>query len=470
MKKNKLFPLLATLDKKELFAFSKYIKQQHQNEKVALPILYYIRKFYPTFEDEKKLSLPYLHKKVFGDRKYSRKKILNAYSDLYLWLKTFLLLEHLQSNQFDAQMLWLNVLQERGLKKPHAQYSEKLVSLVATLPKNNSTFYTKNMLTNFTFYTHQVQGEVPPNVRAFQNHSIALDLFYWINKLKLACEMANLNNLFSVDFGFEVIPELIKNKTFYDVESHALLSLYYKIFQLLSEHQTQKYFEIEKLLNEKRLAISTEEMHIIYSYLHNYAAKQIRQGNEAFWKKMHQLNKLGLAYKIFTKKGVMSSTQFNNIVNIACKVKDFTWLTIFIKEQNQYLNENIRTAAVQIAEANILFEKNNFKKALSVLSLVKTRDLRQLIRLKAFTTRCLFEIMDNEDAIFDYCIAFESFLQRNRKPKKDIVEATLNFVRISKKIIQKKIKEEKLLLEINQTTPIYFKSWLLEKAAFYTSL
>jgi hypothetical protein len=163
----------------------------------------------------------------------------------------------------------------------------------------------------------------------------------------------------------------------------------------------------------------------------------------------------------------MSPTQFNNIINVACKVNAFDWATTFVKAQNHCLHPENREHTTQVAYALISFEKGHFKASLQTLEGMRFNNIHQAIRLKTLMIRCYFELKEDEDKILNYCASFEVYLFRHRKSNKESVKATLNFVRNIKLLIQKKISKEKLLHKIEDTSPIYFKSWLLEKAADY---
>jgi tetratricopeptide (TPR) repeat protein len=473
MKNYKVFTLLRTLDKNEIAAFSKYIKQKHANERVALPVFRYIRKFYPEFIDKKKLNITFIYQKVFGknieNEKYYRKKILNALSDLHLWLKEFLLLEKIRTDSFSRKNLWLSILKERGLEVGFSTHAKQINIETKDFPKKNIMVYLQNMTISFLYYNHYVQGRLPPDIEALRKCNNDLDLFYAVSKLKLGCEIKNIENLFSFDLKIKILPPFSGEKKYINYKKDPLLLLYNKAFKLLLSNNSENYIDLDQLLSEKANYISNEEIHIFHSYLHNFAATQIRLGKEDYWEKIHRLNKLGLEHHIFTKKGVMSSVQFNNIVNIACKVKDFNWVSVFIVSQSRYLKDEIRDSTVCMAKANILFEQGEFKKALNLLEKVNTKDTRQTIRLKAFVLRCQFEIMDDENNFFDYCNTFEAFLRRNRKPKKEIIEATMNFIKLIKMLIREKIEKDIILERIKNTSPVYFKTWLLEKTVGYNA-
>jgi hypothetical protein len=193
----------------------------------------------------------------------------------------------------------------------------------------------------------------------------------------------------------------------------------------------------------------------------------LREGKEAFWEEIHLLNKFGIANQVFTSNGAISTTQFSNIVNAACKVKDFDWAIAFIVSQSRYLPKEVSEEIVILSNAIILFEKKDFEKTLQSLEDISFKDIRHAIRSKSLVLRSYYEVKKDENQILDFCIAFETFLRRNRKPKREAIEATLNFIHFVKVLVRKKTEKELILNSLENTKPIYFKPWLLEKLSKY---
>jgi len=471
MKNSKFFTLLRSLDQDEFYTFGKYLKRLHGGEDIALSVFNYAKRLFPGFEDEEKLKIACACRKIFKEavdaNSYNRKKLLNALSDLHLWLKEFLLLEKVKNESFESRVLWMVILKERGLDPEFSRCAARLQADVGTMTKAGVPDYMKGMVSNYFFYYHLAHNKLSTDINALQDCGNDLDLFYAVCRLKVACEMANRKNQLSLEFNLEALPAVIglSNAAFFS--DHPLLQLYRNDYELIAHRQDHRYSEIETMVATNVHKIEPEELHTILSYLHNYAIAQIRQGNEAYWNMTHQLNKFGVEHGVFTKGGEMSPTQFNNMVNAACRAKDFVWVSSFIDAHQKNLRESVRSDTVLLAEAIVLFEKNKYREALQRLKEVEFTDLHYAIRSKSLIIRSYYELPDSAVDIVGLCIAFESYLKRNRKPKQVAVEATINFIRIVKMLCREKATKEDIVREIEVTTPIYFKAWLLEKAAAY---
>lgn len=462
MKNLKFLNLLATLDAKTISSFHKYLKRIHGSELITIAVFEYILKFYPDFDDEKKLDLTYIHRKIFkkeGDT--NRKRVLNLLADLNLWLKDFLLSEKSKDDSLESRLLWLSVLESRGMEAEFSrQISQIQQEIQFSLPEKSITEYLEKMVVDYIAHNNSIKGSVEQRIETLNNFRASLKRFYEVANLSIDSELANLRNS-----GVRMLPDIAHSPS---IQKQPLLLLYQEIYRLIDGHDEKSYAKIESILSEQAQNIDLREIHNVISYMHNYAAYKIRQGRDEFLQSIHQLNKLGVKYGFFTPKGVLSSTQFTNIVNGSSSMKDFAWAESFIAEQNIYLDENIRGETVRLAKAIVLFDQGKFKEVLQTLEFEHFSTLDNSIRSRTLILRSYYEI--DSDLSLDFCIAFETFLYRHQKPKKAVIEDVLSFLKIFKMLYMKKASKEYIINTINTIPRVYFRSWLLEKASLYKAV
>ena len=466
MRHLKFITLLRTLGKDEVDSFWKYLKKEHANERIALSLFAYIKKFHPEYRDEKRLEMAYAYRKVFrAEIGKNRKQVLNALSDLYGWLKSFLLSEKATKGVFESQLLWLAFLQEKGLQVEFPRYASRFQRELKSVSKKNALDYLKEVAVNHFIQFHLALGNFPPE----GNDGADLDLFYALAKLKSACEKANFINVQSLETEPEPLPEHLEVFLRQIQHEEPLLLLYMEVYQLLVVHHNASFDKLETMLPKFVDEIAPAELNLILRYLHNYATSQIRKGKVEFWKRTHQLNKFSLEHRIFAHEGTMSGAQFNNIVSAACSAKEISWAQSFVKAQSKLLSKDLRDDAVLLANATILFEKNEFKKVLEILREENFRDIFDNVRSRALQMRSYYEIWVKEKtaAIWDFHLNFESYLRRHRTPKKEAIEATLKFIQILKMLFSQKASRDDIQQVIQTTDVLYFKTWLLDKLADY---
>lgn len=471
MKNGKFLMLFRTLDKKEAARFNKFMKKNHPGDDIAHAVFGYFQKLHPRFEDVGKLDAAYAYLKIFGNpldaNPRNKARLLNALSDLHLWLKDFLMQEKTTQESFEARNMWMGILKERGLTAEYGRQAGKLLTDLAASPVSNTQDYMWGMFSSYFYYYHLSHDKLSGDFSALESCANSMDVFYAVCRLKIACEMANRRNLFSLEYHMEVLPMFKELSESGHLSSHLLLRLYGSVYDLIANRATQRFTEIEALLSGHFKELGADELHTILSYLYNFASFKVRQGDESYWNMTHRLNQFGVRNEIFRKSGAMSPNQYGNIVNAACKARDFSWARSFMKSHRNLLPEGLQANTVVVSEAIILFEQGKFADTLTKLKKVTASDLHSTIRIKSLALRCHYEIADEDVDLEGFCFSFEGYLRRHRKPKQEVVEATLNFTHIVKMLIRERTEKDRLITEIEGTTPLYFKPWLLEKAEVY---
>lgn len=477
MLNSKFITLYRTLTAEEASAFYRYLKQQHGN-KAAFEVFEYIRKFYPEFKEEKKLDMAYAYQIIFNKtlstQDESRKNRLNDLHELREWLKDFLLFEKIRKNSLERKVLWLSILQERESLK--SEFSKEAAQFYAKTNQNlleDPHGGLREIVANYFYYQEHLRTKPRPDTKVLQQCIDTLETWAEIFRLKMSCQMANIAQMqppMDEDMGEASTDPAVPAET-PTAEPPALLLVYRAIHQLFETKDDTSYNHVESVLVKHATQLDPVELHGALKYLYNYAAIQIRNGREEFFsKKLHYLNQISLQYGFFTEKGVMTARTFANMVNVACAAQDVSWASAFIKEQNHLLPDDLREATVKLSTAIIAFEKKEFKTVLSLLNGLEFDDLHVTIRLRALLLKTFYETEADFERTFNYSASFESLLRRNQNPKTDPVEATLAFVLIFKMLLMQKTSKPTLMKRINESTNLYFRTWLSKKANDYQQI
>ena len=166
MEKSKFITLARTLTPDELPAFHKYLRQLHGGEKIALQVFEYVRKHTFGSKDEKKIQIEYAYPKIFKETlsDTNRKKILDALSDLHLWLKDFLLAQKLDNGSVENQIIWLDILQERGLHDDYSRQLSRFYTKIKEEPKKDAKKYLVEMVAGFSQYQQIALSKSPDTI------------------------------------------------------------------------------------------------------------------------------------------------------------------------------------------------------------------------------------------------------------------------------------------------------------------
>jgi len=468
MTNKKIFSVLRTLSKKEFSDFEKYLKLQLANQRYAVDTFNYLKRFYPNFADGKRLEISYTYQKIFGEPigtdPKNRKKLLNLLVDINSCLKDFLILKKMRTPSLESRLIWLYILIERGLANDFRRSIDSFIQKINHLPRKGIFEHGAGFICNYFYYYKVIQRKLEPKINVLNFAARDLENSYAFFRYKTASELANRTKVLRTPLpNLSIFPK--DQSLLHPSQKSALLNLlYYHSYQVVLNDSAVDYDLAVETLLKKGHAIDMENFHIILSYLQNFASRQIRKGQEEYWEKAHRLNEFGERNGLFSQKGLTSQTQFNNIINAACKANAFGWASYFKDNYQQFLGDDIRTQTVMLADAIIYYEKKEFELLIPLLQRIQLVDVNHAIRVKSLTIISYIEEGWEEEDVLGACTNFWRFLNRSRKLQEGIIIAVRNFIRLARVLVQENLPNEDLIRKINDTEPLYFKAWFLEKA------
>lgn len=466
MYENKLFSLLSRLSPREMTAFQKHLTKHFTRQDIPTIVFIYVRKFYPGFR-KTNVNPAAVHEQLFASEPDNRNKVLNAYSEIYQQLRDFLLLERVKKGPFDSRYIWMSILKERGLERAAEQEAALLRSEVQALPKKEVTDYLKSIEAYYYFNYLTDQDRRKADIEGLQQYVDNLDTYYAVCRLKVACEMLNLNKQRGQQFSLSALPLLLDMIIHAPQTAHPLLLCYRAVYQLLDTQEEQYFARVEALLAVHIKQIDLLELHTIVSYLHNYATPRIRDGAREFRARVHRVNIMALQHDVFSRKGAMSPSQFNNIVHVACSLKEFDWVELFILKQRPFLEDDIRDVTVELAKATFYFEQKYFNQVLTCLESAQFRDEHHVIRASLLTIMVYYEMNPEHPLIGTACTNFEQYLYKIRSRMAAPAESSLRFIRTFRLLLKSESSRAAILEAINQPGQLASRDWLLEKTNQY---
>jgi hypothetical protein len=462
MTKNpKFLTLMARLDESELVGFDKYLCLEYPKEVNALKVFRYYKRFFPDKEHAEKMALPYAFRKIYGvemgPQMRDPKKLWNTFHKLYGWLKDFLILEKLKSDQFTSDVLWMEILLKKGLNAEHSKQA-----ILAYQTSYSDYYGLKSCLQQMELGRHYrqqlVQGRPVPDYKAIEPCISKIYENADLISLKMKCELLTIKG--------------VRPSSPLENRAHGALPplhlIYNQIHLMLTTGATEHYHEIEKLLHAHSDHISPNSSNDILRYLQYHAAKMFRVDDEKVWsQKLHPLNKALLVKEVFSAHKEMSSIHFQNIVSVACVAKDIDWVSGFIKEYAQYLPEKTREENKYVAQTAIAFAQSDFHKVIELCEKPLFKDEMQLARIRIFQLRAMYELgLDLSDTLNTYY----NRLLRRRNPVTAYKESAIAFMYILSMLIQKKAAKKTLLKSLESYTQIFVRTWLKEKIDAYQSV
>lgn len=452
---------MARLDESELTGFDKYLCWEYPKEVNALKVFRYYKRFFPGKEHPEKMALPYAFRKIYGvemgPQMRDPKKLWNTFHKLYGWLKEFLVLEKLKRDQFTSDVLWMEILLEKGLNSEHSKHA-----ILAYQTSYNEYYGLKSCLQQIELGIHYrqqlVQGRPVPDYKSIEPCISKIYENADLISLKMRCELLTIKGV----------------RPSSTLEHHAHVTLpplhliYRQIHLMLTTGASEHYYEIEKLLQAHSDLISPSSSNDILRYLQNHAANMFRVDDEKVWsQKLHPLNKALLIKEVYSPQKEMSSSHFLNIVSVACMANDLDWVNDFMEEYAQYLPKKTREENKFVAQTAIAFARKDFYEVLRLCEKALYRDVIQLLRIKLFQLRAMYELgLDLSDALHAYNV----HLLRRRNPVTPYKESAIAFMHILNMLSQKKVAKTTLIKTLESYKQIYVRNWLKEKIDAYQSV
>jgi len=467
MQKLKFLALLKKLTRPELDDFHRYLKRYHPREKIALRVFEYLIRFYPAFEQPEKLRLEYAWQKIFktdfDQDVHAQKKMLNTASDLYKWLKDFLILAKTQQDHPLRQTIWLSILQERGMKDEFSRKAAAFYQQTRNTPFKTPADAFPNWMASYFHREHLSWDKPLIHARIIEQCTETMRDCWEIMRLKMACEMSLVKRVTD-----QAPPRQLREANDFQQPGLSILKDTYEALWRLTDSGEEAHFVgLESLLTQQGQHIDPKELEGIIRYAYNFTAGQSRHKQEAIqYERMHRLNKVGLMYGVFSQGGYLASSAFGNMVTVACLTKDFDWASRFIQDYSHILTENKRQEAILLAQAILAFETGKFREVLHLLEPVGFEDHLDILRAKSLLLRSYYELQADPDIVLDACAYLENLLRRS-SPKTEAIKAMLAFVLILKRLVLQKSSKKVIIACIEKAPALYSKNWLLEKTMRY---
>lgn len=476
MQKNKLTQLLAVLSRREMtrfkeFAFSPYFNKHEDIQALVA----YLSDVYPNFNTEQ-CDREVIFQALFPGEPHDQSRLALIFTYTMRLLENFLIQEQHQENEYAQQLLLLKAFR---LKKQYHHY-EKILQSVNKQCRNitlKDDFYYhwhyQLAAEADTYYNQMQRRQTDHNIQYKQNN---LDQFYLLEKIKDACEMHMRRRILNVDYSTRMLEavqrELHDNEAEYTREP--LILLYYQIYQMLTQEDTTFYFTAFQTLQRYEHSFTKSELHYIYNYFQNYCIQHINRGEGRFMEEIFKLYKAQLKQGLLFEDDHLSEWHFKNIVTVAIRLNEMTWVKDFIEQYKAKLPPEAQENAYRFNMASYHYAMQEYDKVLQLLLKVEYSDLRYSLGARALLLRTYYDLEEYE-ALISLVQSFTLYLRRNKLMADSNREGHQNLFKFTRRAAQLRAKlgyedDEKLQKQlnklkesINSAGPILNKGWLLEK-------
>lgn len=449
--------IFTTLSPAEKKAFVRFLEAFYYKEKIAIRTLKYMMEQDSNFIDEK-LLFKHSFGRDFIDSKKDKKSIHNNFNDLKKYLLEFLTWQELKKKP-DANFSLLDYFRKKGLLPLFEQQLNTLGKRIQLT--SNSTlldFQTKLNYDHYVYYNSPVEHltEAKSGLKELFESN---DLQYLARKLKYACELISRGAIVKEETYPLNIDLLLKEIDQRSYSDQPLVQFYRKVLYLVHKDDIDAYNDL-KLFLEKEDQIEVAELEALIMYLLNFTAQRIRLNQQGFQGEYLKICKIADARQIFTAQGYFPVETFLNIINIASNLGETNWALFFLKKNINSIESKFKNDIYNFCSARILYEENEFEQANSLIQSVHITDFNLSLQCRILTIRCLCEQRIDKSVILFALENLQQYSYRNGIMSESLSITTRNFVKILNRFFKSSESPDKILAELEMTSPIWAKDWI----------
>lgn len=476
MHNSKLIDLLKHLSTRERSKFRDYVFSPFFNKNKKVRALCEL-----LIENAPEFSSPDLEKEkvyehIFQKKKFNELQINNIISDLLQLLYDFL--AYYQYEQ--REVLQKNFLVQELLEREITEHTERTLRRYQQLYQKKTFRNYEHFAEAYLLHEQLDRQALTKDKRKYdqnlQHKNDNLDLYYFSNKLRIACDMASRNTVVKAGYQCHFLNNILEyyEKNEQQLQTVPALSVYYKTLQMLqnSENSTH-YFDLKKLLSVHLPLFPQKELRILYNYALNYCVKKINFGQSDYYREILDLYKILLEQNIIFKNGYLTQWTYINIITAGIRLKEYEWTENFIHQYKTFLLPEEQHNVFTYNLAAFYYAKGERSQALQLLQDVAFTDSFYHTAAKIIQLKSYYDL-DETEAFFALIEAFKKYLLRDRQFSDYQKKSNQNFLKMATRIYDLRLKKgiikksdfrqrlRKLKTQLEQIEPVGNKGWLAE--------
>lgn len=453
-----------TLQRFELYLTSGFA---HKVSKKAILLFQIIQPHHSNYEQFTVLEL---FQKLYGEKApFKAGTFKNLVSELYQAAKGFVAyLEYEQYPNIELDFLFEGLLKRRLPKVVHYEQQKAVKASKKEAYKDVEQLYEQSLLSRrinqyTTMYNSRNANTTLPQAM------LDLDAFYLTSKLKYFVVALTWQRIIKVShelYFFDEILQMIEtNEAFQKIP---IIKLYYHLTLALKHYaESPEHFNTaHQLLLEYGTQFSKYESRQLYTLALNYCRWKINEGDMTYAKKAVDLYKTVLDYDILYVGGYIRAEHFRNIVKVGIESQDLEWMTFAIDNYSKKIAPEHRKNIENYSRAALAFAQEDYTKAEKYLTHIYIQnefvDFYYHIYYKTLLIQTLYEL-NNIEEVLKELEAFRLYFARNKKTPKGVKEVYQNFIKVVRKLTNRKTKTG-YVTYIQAKEALAEKKWLLQKA------
>lgn len=301
---------------------------------------------------------------------------------------------------------------------------------------------------------------VEPKLQEAHN---ALDYFYFIEKLKLACNTSNYTRLTNHTYSLRFLIPIVDYLQNENLVIQPLLYLYFHTYLFIAHQDEAEFNLVLEYLKNNPIPENDDYREILISCL-NFCIQKINKGQHEYAAKTLEVYQLQLSSKNIYVNGKLPSNTFKNVATLGLRLKEYDWTLNFIETEKTKLASKFPEEDYQLVKARYHFEISEYDRSIQLIQLSRPTDVLDSLQFRVLLCKAHFE--NDEWELVDSTIQNAKIFLLRHKSKAYQLQIYKNFFKLLHSIIhskQSKTDIAKLITLIAETNPAAEKAWLIEK-------
>jgi hypothetical protein len=407
--------------------------------------------------------------KLFPGEPYDDVNFRKYCSDLLKQVEAFMAQEAVAQDELTQSIGTLDFVIRRKVERLFSSALRQARTDLEKRPYRSLDYYYKAYTVERHYYS-MMDFDVKMDVRSnLEEISENLDLFYWIEKLKLHIAALSQKKTRNYTYNLHFIEEITHFLKRFPIEKHPELAVYYYAYLTLhEENNLEHYYNLRRILDQYGAVMPQEEAIELFESALHYCTGKINQGDRNFLQEYFDLFEDAIEKGIFLQKGELAPWRFNNMIAAALRLGKLDWAENFIERFKDFLPTDTRLNTYSFNLARVYRYQGKFDKVLSILRNVEYEDIGYNLISKAMLVITYYEL-DEFDTLDSFTESFRVFLNRHKKNlPQQVRKSYLNLIKYTRSLTRlvprDKAAVEKLRAEITrEKASTVNHEWLLEK-------
>ena len=464
MKKCHLIQAIRAFSKKEIRDFRKWVQSPIHNQREDVVKLLDYLTANEHLENDEKLEKNLVFAYLLPKEKYDDAKMRQTMYFFSECIDAFLVYQKFLEDEGRQQGLLSAAYRQKGLDKAFNKTIHNFIE-----KKDKKTLYSRqSYMADYEIqrelFNFKSKHERSQNTN-FEAMQAALDNFYLVNKLQMACEALYHAKVFKVNYEIRFLESIFQFLDEYPSDQ-PLIKTYHTILLTLKFPNEEAYFHLLKeQIKDYTPYFSWLDAHEIYLLAINYGVSKINQGKVEFQQDVFFLYKNGIESGYLLENDVISAYTFKNAVGLGIHLKELAWVEQFIKEYAEKLEAEQRKGLVDFNLAMLYYTKKDYRKAQRLLASFEVDDLlitlnAKFLLVKIYVEEGEFDLLDTHLSTMRVYLNRKEVLGYHKSLYKNVIHFTKKINRITP---YTKVEKEKLIEEIKAATPLADKEWFIRQ-------